>query len=94
MKGETTVVSLGSDQVLKLPDGRLALLREKPADLETPLSVYLKLRGEGPSFLLESVSGGEQVARFHLSESGLNGLLSFKRTLGKFIPRPARRPMF
>ncbi len=64
MKGETTVVSLVSDQVLKLPDGRLALLREKPADLETPLSVYLKLRGEGSSFLLESVSGGEQVARF------------------------------
>ena len=27
--------------------------RELPADLETPVSVYLKLRGEGASFLLE-----------------------------------------
>jgi len=36
---------------------------EIPADLETPASVYLKLRGEGPSFLLESVERGEQVGR-------------------------------
>jgi anthranilate synthase component 1 len=39
-------------------------VRELPADLETPLSVYLKLAGRGPSFLLESVTGGEQVARY------------------------------
>jgi anthranilate synthase component 1 len=38
--------------------------RELPADLETPVSVYLKLQDEGPSFLLESISGGEQVARY------------------------------
>jgi anthranilate synthase component I len=46
-----------------LADVSLAV-RELPADLETPLSVYLKLAGEGPSFLLESVTGGEQVARY------------------------------
>jgi anthranilate/para-aminobenzoate synthase component I len=39
-------------------------VRELPADLETPVSVYLKLAGKGPSFLLESVTGGEQVARY------------------------------
>jgi len=38
--------------------------RELPADLETPVSVYLKLRGERPSFLLESVEKGEQVGRY------------------------------
>lgn len=38
--------------------------RELPADLETPVSVYLKLRGGGPSFLLESVERGEQVGRY------------------------------
>jgi anthranilate synthase component I len=38
--------------------------REMPADLETPVSIYLKLAGNGPSFLLESVTGGEQVARY------------------------------
>jgi len=46
-----------------LADVSLAV-RELPADLETPLSVYLKLAGEGPSFLLESVTGGEHVARY------------------------------
>lgn len=35
------------------------------ADLETPVSVYLKLARAGtPSFLLESVEGGEQVGRY------------------------------
>lgn len=38
--------------------------RELPADLETPVSVYLKLRGQSSSFLLESVEGGEQLARY------------------------------
>lgn len=40
------------------------LVRELPADLDTPTSVYLKLHGRGPSFLLESVEGGERVARY------------------------------
>jgi anthranilate synthase component I len=40
------------------------VIRELPADLETPVSIYLKLAGQGPSFLLESVTGGEQLARF------------------------------
>ncbi len=40
------------------------VMRELPADLETPVSVYLKLAGQGPSFLLESVTGGEQLARY------------------------------
>jgi len=38
--------------------------RELPADLETPVSVYLKLRGEGPSFLLESVEKEERIGRY------------------------------
>ncbi len=40
------------------------ILREVPADLETPVSLYLKLRGQGASFLLESVEGGERIARY------------------------------
>lgn len=39
-------------------------LREIPADLETPVSIYLKLKNEKPSFLLESVTGGEQLGRY------------------------------
>jgi len=43
---------------------RPPVVRELPADLETPVSVYLKLAGTSPSFLLESVTGGERLARF------------------------------
>ncbi len=43
----------------------LTLTRELPSDLDTPVSVYLKLARTGsPSFLLESVTGGEQVGRY------------------------------
>ena len=38
--------------------------RELAADLETPVSVYLKLRGQGASFLLESVEQAEQLGRY------------------------------
>ena len=41
-----------------------SVVREISADLETPISVYMKLRGETPSFLLESVEGGERIARY------------------------------
>jgi anthranilate synthase component 1 len=34
------------------------------ADLETPVSAFVKLRGNQPAFLLESVEGGENVSRF------------------------------
>jgi anthranilate synthase component 1 len=40
------------------------IVREISADLETPISVYMKLRGATPSFLLESVEGGERIARY------------------------------
>jgi anthranilate synthase component I len=40
------------------------IVREISADLETPISVYMKLRGGTPSFLLESVEGGERIARY------------------------------
>ena len=34
------------------------------ADLDTPVSAYLKLRDLNPRFLLESVEGGERLARY------------------------------
>ena len=58
--------SLSREQFFDLaPTGALVpVFRELSADLETPVSVYLKLRGPGPSFLLESVEKAEQVGRF------------------------------
>src|SRR4026209_1414370 len=40
------------------------IIRDISADLETPISVYMKLRSDGASFLLESVEGGERIARY------------------------------
>src|SRR5579863_10123744 len=34
------------------------------ADFETPLSAYSKIRGQGESFLFESVEGGEHLGRY------------------------------
>ena len=34
------------------------------ADFETPLSAYKKIRGQGESFLFESVEGGEHLGRY------------------------------
>ena len=34
------------------------------ADLDTPVSAYLKLRELSPRYLLESVEGGERLARY------------------------------
>lgn len=42
----------------------IPVYRELPADLDTPVSIYLKLQDEGPSFLLESITGGEHVSRY------------------------------
>lgn len=42
----------------------IPVYRDLPADMETPVSIYLKLQDEGSAFLLESVAGGEHVARY------------------------------
>lgn len=52
------------------------VIREVPADLETPVSAYLKLRSLGARFLLESVEMGENLGRY--SFIGLDSLRTFK----------------
>lgn len=39
------------------------------ADFETPVSVYSKLSHGGPSFLFESIAGGEQISRYSFAGS-------------------------
>jgi anthranilate synthase component 1 len=49
------------------------------ADLETPMSVYLKLAQEGkPSFLLESVEGGEHIGRYSFLGVNPKGIITVK----------------
>ena len=55
----------------------IPVYREFAADLETPVSVYLKLMvAMGPSFLLESVEGGEQVGRYSFVGVNPRGIIS------------------
>jgi anthranilate synthase component 1 len=53
------------------------IYRSFPADLETPVTVYIKLmESYGPSFLLESVEGGEQVGRYSFVGVDPRGVIS------------------
>jgi anthranilate synthase component 1 len=45
---------------------RIPLTRELPADLDTPLALYLKLANGPYSYLLESVVGGERFGRYSI----------------------------
>jgi anthranilate synthase component I len=48
----------------------IPVMRELVLDTETPVSVFQKLRGRGPAFLLESVEGGETWGRYSLLAAG------------------------
>ncbi|SHJ21221.1 anthranilate synthase component I family protein [Desulfofundulus thermosubterraneus] len=58
---------------------------EWEADMETPISLFSRLATRGPSFLLESVEGGEKLARY--SFIGLEPLALYhqKDGLGQII---------
>jgi anthranilate synthase component 1 len=43
---------------------RIPVIRQLPADLDTPLSLYLKLANQPYTYLLESVEGGERFGRY------------------------------
>lgn len=64
------------------------LVASMPADLETPVGVYMKLaRGAKASFLLESVEGGERSARY--SFIGVNPRAVFTGSGERYIYREA-----
>ncbi len=51
------------------------------ADIETPLSAYQKIRGQGESFLFESIEGGEHLGRY--SFVGCNPRAVIKQTANR-----------
>lgn len=78
---ERTDISPAFDEVVKLfQQGNLVpVYRRLLADLETPVSVYMKLVKLNPvSFLLESVEGGEHVGRYSFLGVRPKTVLSFK----------------
>ena len=48
------------DELAQAGYNRIPITREMMADLDTPLSTYLKLADQPWTFLLESVTGGEK----------------------------------
>jgi anthranilate synthase component 1 len=68
------------------------------ADLDTPVSAYLKLRDLQPRFLLESVEGGERLARY--SFIGFGDALEVRMDSsalhinGKSEPRPTNQQQY
>src|ERR1044072_5677443 len=62
------------------------------ADLDTPVSAYLKLRPFDPKFLLESVESGERLARY--SFIGLGAALTIELHADRLVldDKPATRP--
>ena len=62
------------DEVKRLAAGQngnlVPVYREINADLETPVSAYLKIARGPYSFLLESVEGGERLARYSFLGTG------------------------
>ncbi|QEA40988.1 anthranilate synthase component I [Pistricoccus aurantiacus] len=54
------------DELAKAGYNRIPVTREVLADLDTPLSTYLKLASQPWTFLLESVQGGEKWGRYSI----------------------------
>ena len=54
------------DQYAAQGFNRIPLMREVLADLDTPLSTYLKLASGPYSYLFESVHGGEKWGRYSI----------------------------
>ncbi len=88
LRGEVTVYhptlyhpTLSEMEILAGQGNLVPVWRELPADLETPVSVYLKLSGgrrgsQGPAFLLESVAKGEHVGRYSFVGVQPSGILT------------------
>ena len=74
------MISPSLDEFLKLAgQGNLIPVTARIlADIETPLSAYRKIRGQGESFLFESVEGGEHLGRY--SFVGCNPRAVIKQT--------------
>jgi anthranilate synthase component 1 len=56
--------TLAEVKKLKKKGNLVPIYRELVADLETPVSAFLKINRGGSSFLLESVEGGQRLARY------------------------------
>jgi anthranilate synthase component 1 len=60
------------------PPRLVPIFREVMADTETPVSALVKMRSNGPGFILESVEGGLRVARYSFVGSNPKAIITFR----------------
>jgi len=82
--------SLSKVRELRKHGNLVPVYREIVADLETPVSAFLKIARGGYSFLLESVEGGEHLARYSFIGTEPYSILA---TGGKGNALPAIDPL-
>ena len=80
----------------------IPVTRRLLADFETPLSAYRKIRGQGESFLFESVEGGEHLGRYSfvgcnpraiIRQTGTRvEVIEHGKVVEKFTLSPAAKP--
>ena len=78
----------------------IPVYQEFLADLETPVSAYLKIRDSSFSYLLESADGGERWGRYsfighrpYLTAVSRNGDMEIIKESGKEIHRDVENPL-
>ena len=78
----------GRDKVLEWLDQgySVPVYREILADLETPVSAYLKIAGDGPAFLLESVESSDRLGRYSFLGGRPYSVLSMRDGVRRFSP--------
>src|SRR5919206_2155170 len=72
----------------------IPIYREIFADLETPVSAYLKVARGPYSFLLESVEGGERLARYSFIGTEPRAVLRFTGDGGERLDAHGKRTAF
>ncbi len=66
----------------------ILLTATRNADLETPIGAFMRFDDGGPSFLLESVEGGERLGRYSFLGVGPRRLLTVRDGLATIQSRP------
>jgi anthranilate synthase component 1 len=81
---------LSLDEVRRLSGSAdtILLRATREADLETPVSAFLRLDDGGPAYLLESVEGGERVGRYSFLGVGPRRTLEVRDGVATTITRP------
>src|SRR5690349_2374308 len=64
---------------------RIPLQLETLADLDTPLSIYLKLANRAGSYLLESVIGGERFGRYSIVGLPAREMLEVRGVVARLV---------